>query len=161
MFGHPPLREIDMHIPGTLPRKNFWRRLILLVAGPVAMPPRPFVILQAWTSRGPKRHSSMTSAVAALETVGTVGSVGQWGLQPYRCWHEPCTAVQLLAFAARRSCPSSTGPECLNFTRQRYQGTQWLNSVLLKSLEQDDKIPATFVRPPDGQHLQPAHFQHH
>lgn len=39
MFGRPPLREIDMHISGTLPRKKFWRRFISGLVTHPGMPP--------------------------------------------------------------------------------------------------------------------------
>jgi hypothetical protein len=75
-------------------------------------------------------------------------------------WHERCTAqlshspLQHVEVALRQQgLSASILPDI-----QRGQGTQWLNSVVLKSLKEINKIPATFVCPPDGQHLQPAHF---
>lgn len=126
MFGRPPLREIDMHISGTLPRKKFWRRFISGLVTHPGMPPghlswkfctqvlpglledqrdspRWPPLLQPWKSVA-KQPATKPGTVGTLRS----GLPLAWTL--YRTTFS-------LAFAARRSCPSSTGPECLNFTR--------------------------------------------
>ena len=126
MFGRPPLREIDMHIPGTLPRKKFWRRFISWLVAHPGMPPGhlswkfctqvlPGLLEdQRDSPRWPPLLQPWKSVAKQPATKpGTVGTVRS-GLP--LAWTLYRTTFSL-AFAARRSCPSSTGPECLNFTR--------------------------------------------